>query len=96
MVELKTAAHEFVRSLDAVAKAAEQYLAAASAAGDAAPDGATARGLDGRQIRKRLKCELVARLSPRPVHGLPDPVFELEGAPQARRFAAANPLPGLS
>ena len=37
------------------------------------PDGPTARGLDPKQLRRRLQAEVVARLSPKPVFGLPDP-----------------------
>lgn len=95
MVELKAAATQFDRTLAAFTKALETYAHALVAAGVAAGD-ATARGLDGRQVRRRLKEHVIARLSPKPVLGMPDPILQLEGAPEARRFSAANPLPGLS
>lgn len=95
MSDLRTTARAYIRALDEVKRTAEAYYAAAVAVGNEAPDGATYRGLDGRQVRRALKLELVARLSPKPVIGMPAPVFELEGAPEARRFAAAHKLPGL-
>lgn len=93
MVDLKGSYKEFDKTLTAFNKALEKYAAVLAAAGDESGD-ATARGLNGRQIRRRLKCEVIARMSPKPVHGMPDPILLLEGAPEARRYAAANPLPG--
>ena len=95
MADLKTLARDLVRALDATNKALEKYFNAALAEGRAAPDGPTARGLDPKQLRRRLQAEVVARLSPKPVFGLPDPVLQFEGSPEARRFAAARPLLGL-
>jgi hypothetical protein len=92
MSELETAAQEFTSAVDAVLKAAEKYYAAARAVGEAAPDGATYRGFDGNQVRTRLQSELIARLSPRRAHGGPKPLFQFDGAPEARRFAKTHPL----
>lgn len=93
--ELKTAAAGLVKALTATSKALETYLAVATKVGSEAADGASYRGLDGRQVRRRLKAEVIARLSPKPVHGMPDPPLQLEGAPEARRYVTAHPLPGL-
>jgi hypothetical protein len=94
MSELRTAARDLVKALDATAKAAEKYLAAATAAGRESED-PTARGLDGRQVRRRIQEQVIAQLSPRPIHGMPDPPIQLHGAPGARKFVQLNPLPGL-
>jgi hypothetical protein len=91
MSDLKTAAKELVKALEAVNKALEKYASIAQAVGDAAPDGATYRGLNQRQLRQRLKAEVVARLSPKR-----DSLLQLEGAPEARRFIAARPLLGFA
>lgn len=94
MSDLKQVARDLVKALDATSKALDKYFHTAVAEGRKSDD-PTARGLDGRQLRRRLQTEVVARLSPKPLHGLPDPVLQLAGAPQARRYVELNPLPGL-
>lgn len=88
MADLNTAAKELVKALDAVHKALEKYASVALAIGREAGN-PTERGLDARQLRQRLKAEVVARLSPKR-----DSLLQLEGAPEARRFVAARPLLG--
>lgn len=95
MVDLKTAALAFSKALDALCRATDQYGYALLAVGREAGN-PTERGLNAKQVRQRVQAEIVARLSPRPVPGLPEPILQLDGAPEARRFVAARPLPGLS
>jgi len=87
--DLKTAAKELVKALDATEKALRKYADAALAVGRAAGD-PTERGYDKRQIRQRLQAEVIARLSP-----TRDSLLQLAGAPDARRFVAARPLLGF-
>jgi hypothetical protein len=94
MSDLKTAAKELVKALDATDKALRKYADAALAIGRESGD-PTARGMDAKQVRRRLNAEVVARLSPKPAFGLPAPILQLDGAPEARRYCAAHPLPGL-
>jgi hypothetical protein len=89
MADLNTAALELTKALDATAAALKKYFDAAVAVGRES-DSPTERGLDSKQVRRRLQAEVVARLSPR------DGVLSLEGAPEARRYAAARPLLGLT
>jgi len=95
MSDLKTAARRLERALKIANKAIEKYAAAALAVGREAGN-PTARGFDAKQVRQRLKAHVIAALSPKPVHGLPEPILQFDGAPEARRFAATRPLPGLS
>jgi hypothetical protein len=94
--DLGIAARAVVDALEKLNKALANYTSAAVAVGAEAPDGATARGLDYKQVRRRLEAEVIGRLCPKPRVGEPRPILELDGAPEARRFIAANPLPGLS
>lgn len=95
MADLKTAAKDLVRALSITGKAIDVYFATALAVGRESKD-PTERGFDARQLRRRIHAEVVARLSPKPIFGMPAPVLELDGAPQARRFITTNPLPGLT
>jgi hypothetical protein len=87
MAKQLTPAEEVVRTLDAARQAIENYFKLAKAVGLAAPDGATARGLSGMQLRRRLQAEVIYRLSPNR-----DALLQLDGAPEARRFVVAHPL----
>ena len=95
--DLTSAARRLIKTLDVLAKRIDEYGAAALALGrdkEVSPDGATARGFDARQVRWRIKAEVTARLSPKHVFGQPAPWLVLDGAPEARRYIVANPLPG--
>lgn len=93
MAELKTLGRELSRALDQVNRSIASYYDAALAEGRAAGD-PTARGLDGKQLRRKLQCYVVARLSPKT--GLSKPLLTFDGAPEARRYCQAHPLPGVS
>ena len=94
MAELKAEARELSRALDKVNEAVDAYFAAALAVGRSAPDGPTARGLDPKQIRRKLQCFIIAQLSPKT--NLQRPLLAFDGAPEARRYIEAHPLPGLA
>ena len=96
MAELKETARDLVRSLDQTAKLLEQYLAEASAFAAEHGRNNTPGGMSGMQLRRILKSHVIAKLSPKAVFGMPDPVIQIENAPEHRRFAQAHPLPGLS
>ena len=72
-----------------------KYLADATAEAAQSGRGDTAGGMSGKQLRTHLSAFVIAKLSPRPVFGLPDPPLQLAGAPEARRFVATRTLPGL-
>jgi hypothetical protein len=95
MAGLETAARKLIRSLDVANRRLLKYYDLALAVGRASPD-PTERGFDAKQIRHRLQAEVIARLSPKPRHGETRPILQLNGAPEARRFVAARPLPGLA
>lgn len=95
MANLNAAARRLVRSLDVTAKRIDRYFAEAKEFAAKHGRSDVSGGMDSRQLRQRLKAEVIARLSPRMPAGQ-RPLIELEGAPEARRFAQAHPLPGLS
>lgn len=101
MSDLKTAATQLVKALDTAAKAVEKYISTAKVIGLESGD-ATARGMDIKQLRRRVQAEVIARLSPAghwvERGGVPtrvDAPLQINGAPEARRYCAAHPLPGL-
>ena len=94
MSDLKTTAQAFSTALNQLVSATDAYGAALLAVGREAGN-PTARGLNAKQVRQRIQAEIIARLSPRPVQGKPEPILQLDGAPEARRFVTAKPLPGL-
>jgi hypothetical protein len=89
MVDLATPAKEFIEALAALNRTIEAYYEAAVAIGRESGN-PTERGLDARQVRRRIQEQVVAALSTR------TSVLQFDGAPGARRFVAANPLPGLA
>ena len=89
MSNLNTAAKELIEVLDAAERALQNYFDAAVAVGRESGN-PTERGLDSRQVRRRVQAEVIARLSRR------SSPLQFDGAPEARRYVAANPLPGLT
>lgn len=93
MAELDKAGRELSRALEQVNKCVSAYFDAALTVGRESGD-PTARGLDARQLRQKLQSYIIAKLSPRV--GLEKPLLQFHGAPEARRYVAAHPLPGVS
>lgn len=94
MANLNAAARRLTRSLDITAKRIDAYFAAATQFAREHGRHDVAGGMDSRQLRACLQAAVVSRLSPRKPGG-EKPLLEFHGAPEARRFAEAHPLPGL-
>ena len=94
-MSLRDTARVLVKTADRLAVLCEKYLVEAQA--DARESGRdnTAGGMGPVQLRRLLQAHVVARISPRPLFGMPDPPIKIDGAPEARKFAAAHSLPGL-
>ena len=90
---LKDTAKELAKTADRLAVLCEKYMLDAVAEARASGRNDTAGGMSAKQLHRLLQAHVVARLSPRV--GLGHPPLVLDGAPEARRFAAAHPLPGL-
>lgn len=88
MTDLKTAAAALSKAANAFDLALKNYYDAVIAVGRESAN-PTERGFDARQVRRKLQAFVVAKLSPR------DGILQFDGAPEARRYVAANPLPGL-
>lgn len=92
--QLQTAASELDRALNTAARAIETYFNMARAEARASGRDDTAGGMSARQLKQLLQAYVLAKLSPRPT-ALFDPILQLAGAPEARRYAASHTLPGL-
>jgi hypothetical protein len=94
-MSLKEVARELVRTVDRLAALCASYILTASAEAREAGRDNVAGGMSSAQLRRVLQAHVLARLSPRPIFGQPDPPLAINGSPEARRFAAAHPLLGL-
>lgn len=94
-MSLKDTTRELLKTADRLAVLCEKYMAEAQIEARESGRADTAGGMNGRQLRRVLQAHVVARISPKPVFGMPDPPILIEGAPEARKFAATHPLPGL-
>jgi hypothetical protein len=94
-MSLRDTARELVRTVDRLAALCASYILTASAEAREAGRDNIAGGMSAMQLRRLLQAHVVARLSPRPAFGQPDPPLQINAAPEARKFAAAHPLLGL-
>lgn len=93
---LKETAKDLVKTADRLKVLCEKYVNDALAEARETGRDNTDGGMSARQLKSRVQAEVIARLCPKPVFGLPDPVLQFNGAPEARKFVAVRgPLPGL-
>jgi hypothetical protein len=95
MNTLQESAQELDRALTKAASAIQDYFYTAQATARDSGRDSTEGGMSARQLKIAIQNYVIAKLSPRPVHGQPDPVLTLPGAPEARRHAVRG-LPGLT
>jgi hypothetical protein len=95
MSNLQTTARDLMRTADKLAALCQEYINNAMAEARESGRCDTAGGMSGQQLRKKLQAHVTARLCPKPVFGKPEPPLQFAGAPEARRYAAVTPLPGL-